>query len=306
LLLLSSNFDSGWPLYEWRWKNEKCDSFKEKREFIKPLWLGKEDLKGKTIFLHSEQGLGDTIQFCRYAKLVNELGAKVILEVQKPLLHLMTTLTGVHQLVTKGDKLPEFDFHCPMLSLPLAFKTSIQTIPAQVPYLSIDIQRVEKWKNYLGETGFKIAISWQGSTGKVDEGRSFPVSLFEEISKIEGVRLISLQKNAGTEQLSNLPEGMKVEHLPNDFDVAENSFLDSAAIMKNVDLVISSDTALTHLAGALGVTTWLPLKFIPDWRWLLTRTDSPWYPMHSIYRQKEVNNWQSVFQEMKNNLLIER
>ena len=267
------------------------------------MWLGKEDLKGKTIFLHSEQGLGDTIQFCRYANLVNELGAKVILEVQKPLLHLMTTLTGVHQLVTKGDKLPEFDFHCPMLSLPLAFKTSIQTIPAQVPYLSIDIQRVEKWKNYLGETGFKIAISWQGSTGKVDEGRSFPVSLFEEISKIEGVRLISLQKHAGTEQLSNLPEGMKVEHLPNDFDEAENSFLDSAAIMKNVDLVISSDTALTHLAGALGVRTWLPLKFIPDWRWLLARTDSPWYPMHSIYRQKEVNNWQSVFQEMKNDLI---
>jgi hypothetical protein len=159
---------------------------------------------------------------------------------------------------------------------------------------------VSKWSNYLGQVGFKIAICWQGSTqGKVDVGRSFPVQMFEGIAKIKGLRLISLQKNEGVEQLDSLPLGMKVEKLPENFDEAPNAFLDSAAIMKCVDLVITCDTSLTHLAGALGIKTWLPLQFASDWRWMLDRDDSPWYPNHRLFRQSELADWKGVFQQME-------
>lgn len=152
----------------------------------------------------------------------------------------------------------------------------------------------------MGETGFKIAICWQGSKlGKIDVGRSFPIGLFQNIANIPGVRLISLQKNEGVEQLMNLPEGMNIETLPEDFDSGDNAFLDSAAVMKCVDLVITSDTALTHLAGAFGVKTWLPLKHVPDWRWMLEGSTSPWYPNHRLFRQTTRNDWVSVFKQME-------
>jgi hypothetical protein len=186
------------------------------------------------------------------------------------------------------------------MSLPLAFKTTLQSIPAEAPYLFARQDKINQWASHLGSHGFKIAISWQGNAqGKVDIGRSFPVSLFAQIAKLPGVRLISLQKNTGVEQLANLPDGMIVETLPKDFDSAENAFLDSAAVMKCVDLVISSDTALTYLAGALGVRTWLPLKYVPDWRWMLDRDDSPWYPQHTLFRQPQLNDWLSVFNNMR-------
>jgi hypothetical protein len=262
--------------------------------------LGRENLQNKTILLYAEQGLGDTIQFCRYAKLVKELGAKVLLEVPRPLLFLLKGLDGVDQLFAKGSALPEFDYQCPLMSLPLAFKTNVETIPTHIPYILSNGGLQNKWREHLGDEGFKVAICWQGSTkGKIDIGRSFPVSLFEGLSKIQGVRLICLQKNDGLEQLKNLPEGMRVETLPDNFDSGENSFLDSAAVMKCVDLVITSDTSLTHLAGALGVKTWLLLKYVPDWRWLLDRSDSPWYPNHRLFRQTTRDDWASVFTEIE-------
>ena len=297
-LLLTGNFIQGWDLYEWRWKVEKLGLLKP--IFIQPLWLGSENLAGKTILLHAEQGLGDTIQFCRYAKLVQELGARVLLQVPKALMGLLKGLEGVDQLFAKGSELPEFDYQCPLMSLPLALKTTVETIPAPIPYILSDLGLQNKWRQHLGDEGFKVAICWQGSTkGKVDVGRSFPVGLFEGLSKIDGVRLISLQKNEGVEQLKNLPEGMRVETLPDNFDSGDNSFLDSAALMKCVDLVITSDTALTHLAGALGVKTWLPLKYVPDWRWMLDRSDSPWYPNHRLFRQTIRDDWASVFKEIE-------
>ena len=300
--LVAGEFAQGWELYEWRWKKDTFTS--PKRNFSQPLWLGEEDIAGKTILLHAEQGLGDTLQFCRYAMLVAELGAKVILEVQKPLVNLLQNLAGVSQLVAKGSTLPEFDYQCPLLSLPLAFKTVIQSIPNKIPYIHSRADKEDKWRERIGETGFKIAICWQGSTqGKVDVGRSLPVSSFERLAKIDGVRLISLQKNEGVEQLKNLPIGMKVETLPDDFDSGENAFLDSAAVMKCVDLVITSDTALTHLAGALGVKTWLPVKYVPDWRWMLDRSDSPWYLNHRLFRQATRDDWTSVFKEMETELI---
>ena len=300
-LLLTGQFSQGWELYEWRWKNEKTGL--KQRNFPQPLWLGTEDIAGKTILLHAEQGLGDTIKFCRYAKLVKALGARVILEVPKALLGLLSGLDGVDELIVMGKALPPFDYHCPLMSLPLAFKTTLESIPNKIPYIQSNISNQNKWQERIGETGFKIAICWQGSTkGKVDVGRSFPVSLFEGLAQIYGVRLISLQKNEGVEQLKSLPVGMSVETLPDGFDNGENAFLDSAAVMKCMDLVITSDTALTHLAGALGVKTWLPLKYVPDWRWMLERRDSPWYPNHRLFRQKTIDDWISVFMEMETEL----
>jgi tetratricopeptide (TPR) repeat protein len=297
-LLLLERYTEGWKQYEWRWKYKGFTS--PLRPFQQPLWLGEQDIAGKTVLLHAEQGLGDTIQFARYAKLVRALGARVILEVPKALIPLMRSLEGADELVEKDQPLPHFDLHCPLLSLPLAFKTDAASIPAQVPYLSVSEERIERWWRHIGTAGFKIAICWQGSpNGKIDIGRSFPVALFENISKIPGVRLISLQKGAGTEQLQNLPAGMRVETLPPGFDEGEGAFLDSAAVMGCVDMVITSDTALTHLAGALGVKSWLPLKYVPDWRWLLERSDSPWYPNHRLFRQSQRDDWQSVFAEME-------
>jgi hypothetical protein len=185
----------------------------------------------------------------------------------------------------------------------LAFKTTIDRVPNQIPYIYSSIDKQNKWREYIGDRGFKIAICWQGNPkNKIDVGRSFPVSLLEDISKINGVRLISLQKNEGVEQTKNLPVGMKIENLPDDFDSGENAFLDSVAVMRCVDLVITSDTALTHLAGSLGVKTWLPLRYLPDWRWLLDRDDSPWYPSMKIYRQVKIGDWSSVFNEIETEL----
>ena len=296
------NFERGWEKYEWRrQKNETQD---KARKFLQPQWLGKESLQGKTIFLHSEQGLGDTLQFCRYTKQVAGLGARVILEVQKTLLNLLANLDGVAQLLTKGDVLPAFDFHCPLLSLPLAFKTNIESIPNTVPYLFAEKEQIIRWRQRLGVEGFKIGISWQGSnTGKIDVGRAFSVDNFKLITKIPNVRLISLQKNEGIEQLKNLPGDIKVEIPGDDFDSGPDAFRDSAAIINNLDLVITSDTAIAHLAGALGCPTWVALKHVPDWRWMLEGSDSPWYPTMRLFRQKKRDDWEAVFNEMHRELL---
>jgi hypothetical protein len=158
---------------------------------------------------------------------------------------------------------------------------------------------------YIDNSGFKIAICWQGSAqSRLDYGRSFPVALFKNISQIKGVRLISIQKNYGTEQLENMLPDIWIEKIAEDFDIGENAFLDTAAIMKSVDLIITSDTSLSHLAGALGLPNWLLLKRIPDWRWMLDRSDSPWYPNHKLFRQKKIGDWLSVFDEVENEIKL--
>jgi tetratricopeptide (TPR) repeat protein len=295
-LLLAGDFENGLHLYEWRWKFGKLS--KKARLFAQPLWLGEESLTGKTILLHSEQGLGDTIQFCRYAKLVADLGARVILEVERPLTRMLKQLGGVDEIVAHGGDLPAFDFHCPLMSLPLAFKTRIESIPNPVSYLGTEAHRVNHWANTLGDRGFKIGICWQGGTSNVDIGRSFPLAALREISKIPNVRLINLHKGDGLAQLENLPSDMAVENLGADFDAGANAFLDTAAVMTLCDLVITSDTAIAHLAGALGLPAWLALKKIPDWRWFLDRDDSPWYPSIKLNRQPSAGDWHSVFEDM--------
>jgi len=296
LHLLIGEFAKGWELYEWRWLTKDINKFK--RNFLQDCWLGQNSISGKTILIYSEQGLGDTIQFCRYIKMVSNLGAKVIFEVQPPLIKLLKNLSGVSILIAQGDPIPYFDYHCPLMSLPLAFKTDLFSIPSSSYYLSCELNRKLYWLEKFKPKTFKIGICWQGSKGsKIDVGRSFNLHHFEKISKLSNIELISLQKGYGEEQLDNLPVGMKITRLSSEFD-SDGAFLDTAAIMSTVDLVITSDTAAAHLAGALGVNVWVVLKFVPEWRWMLDRIDSPWYPSMRLYRQQKLDNWSDVFDQI--------
>lgn len=291
-LLLQSRLRSGFELYEWRWAGTD-EQKKYTNDFVQPLWLGKESLVGKTILIHAEQGLGDTILFSRYLKLVHELGARVIFQVQRPLMFLLAGLEGVDELVGKGQPLPGFDCHCPLMSLALAFKTDLDSIPSRVPYLFAQPERIQRWAEKLGEHGFKIGICWKGA-GK---DRFVPVEHFHALSRIPGVRLISLQKGETQEELASLPDGMAIETNGDEFD-SDGAFMDTVAIMKCCDLVVSSDTSIAHVAGALGVPTWIALLFVPDWRWMMDRADSPWYPSVRLFRQPASGDWKGVFEQM--------
>jgi tetratricopeptide (TPR) repeat protein len=295
--LLQGDFAAGLPLYEWR---KQMPQPMEARVYPQPLWTGAQDLRGKTLFAYSEQGLGDTIQFYRYAGFARS--AKVILSVPDSLIALLQSATPRVELIGWGKVPPQFDFHIPLASIPLAVGMRVQTIPASDHYLAVEPARVARWKETLGAHGFRIGIAWQGNQLVMgSEGKSFSVAALEHIARLAGVRLIGLQKNAGAEQLDILPPGMAVERY--DFDNGPDAFLDTAAIMANCDLVISADTAPAHLAGALGVPTWVALKYVPDWRWFLGRTDSPWYPSLRLFRQPATGDWTSVFRAMEAELI---
>jgi hypothetical protein len=298
-LLQLGRFEEGWPLYEWRKKKSDCNY----REYPQPVWSGTESLEGRTLFICAEQGLGDTIQFCRYAQLARKLGAKVIFAAPDPLVRLLKDLGLGIDVVGMSSQLPDFDFYIALMSLPLAFRTSLANCPANMPYLRAEPERVASWRERLGNQGFKIGISWQGSKGlEVDAGRSFPLRCFEGLAKLPDVRLISLQKNDGFEQLLELPPGIRLATLGADFDIPPDAFVDTAAVMESLDLVITSDTAIAHLAGALGRPVWVALKHVPDWRWLLDRPDSPWYPTMRLFRQPAPNDWFAVFAAMESQL----
>ena len=296
-LLLNGDFERGWELYEWRWKRE--DKSKYRRSFVQPLWLGAQSLKGKTILLYGEQGLGDTIQFCRYVKLVSDLGARVVLEVDKSLASLLEELAGVSELIVRGDALPFFDYHCPLLSLPLAFKTELSTIPCSAKYISTDALKMTHWKNKLDvKTKPRVGLAWSGSTWhKNDHNRS--IFLSELMHRLpSGFQYVSLQKE--TRQIDKLT----LESNPHiiRFGGELNDFTDTAALCELMDVVISVDTSVAHLAGALGTPTWILLPFIPDWRWLLDRDDSPWYTSVKLYRQPTIGDWNSVFAKVGSDL----
>jgi hypothetical protein len=293
LLLLMGCFREGWPEYEWRWK---CKG-QEERVFPQPRWTG-SSLAGRTLLVHSEQGLGDTLQFIRYAELLRHQGGTVMIEVQPSLLPLLTQ-SGFQGLVGKGTPLGDFDVHVPLLSLPGIFETSLETIPGGVPYLSADPQGVEHWQHVLRDTaGFRVGVAWQGNPNyKGDRLRSIPLSHFRVLAQ-DGVELISLQKGFGSEQMAEIAGKFKVRDLGGSVDTEHGAFMDTAAIMKNLDLVVTSDTAVAHLAGALGVPVWVALPFSPDWRWMLDRTDSPWYPTMRLFRQSRSDDWETVFHTM--------
>ena len=294
--LLMGDFAVGLKKYEWRYHGGAKEL--KARSYSQAQWVGQE-VKGLTVLLYAEQGLGDSIQFCRYASLVKMRGARVVLEVPRHLLRLLAALPGVDQFVAAGDLLPGFDFHCPLMSLPYACGTTVDSIPADIPYLHAQTDVQPKWKARLGTEGFKIGIAWQGSpTALAERGRSAPLAYFEPLSKIPGVRLISLQKGHGIDQLNALPESMEVETLGADFDAGDDAFIDTAALMMSLDLVITVDTAIGHLAGALGRPVWTVLQKVPHWVWMMDRTDSPWYPSVRLFRQNERGNWPELFERV--------
>jgi tetratricopeptide (TPR) repeat protein len=297
--LLMGDFERGWEYYECR---ETCAAT---RPEWGSRWTGNESLEGKSLLILAEQGFGDTIQFCRFAPLAAARGGKVTLAVQDPLVALLGCLRPEIAITALSAVVPsKFDYHIPLLSMPRVFHTHTDNIPANIPYLSADPGRIEAWKARMGMHGFRIGISWQGAVGgEIDIGRSFPVSHFETLAAIPRLRLISLQKNAGLEQLRDLPAGMNVETLGDELDPGTEAFFDTAAVMESLDLVITSDTAIAHLAGALGRPVWVALSHVPDWRWLLDRDSSPWYPTMKLFRQPRRNDWAGAFAAMKTSLL---
>ncbi|HET6879036.1 MAG TPA: tetratricopeptide repeat protein [Pirellulales bacterium] len=298
--LVRGDFERGWREYELRWQ---CKDFRP-RNFKPPLWNG-ERLDGRRILLHAEQGFGDTFQFVRYARLVKEeRGGCVIVWCPRPLVPLVSQCPYVDQVTVEGEKLPEFDCHLPMLSLPQLFGTTLECVPAEVPYLFAKPELVARWHDEFSYiSAFKVGINWQGNPRyRGDRHRSIPLKEYEPLAKTPGVRLISLQKGFGSEQIAQVAAAFSVTELGAHRDEETGAFMDTAAILMNLDLVVSSDTSLVHLAGGLGVPVWVALPWAADWRWLLKRTDSPWYPTMRLFRQHEPGDWQGVFQRIRDEL----
>jgi Flp pilus assembly protein TadD len=290
LRLTLGDFRGGWPLYEARFRVPALAV--PKRDFAAPRWDGKAPLPGKTILVHAEQGLGDTIQFVRYLPMLAERDATVVFEVMPQLKALMASLPGAVSVLARGEPLPRVDYHCPLVSLPRAFETQMATIPRSVPYLAAESARVASWANRLqGLRGLRVGIAWQGNM-QVERliwarGRSIPLHALAPLAEIPEVALVSLQKGPGTEQLGQVPFRDRILDLGPQFDGGPDAFRDSAAVMENLDLVITSDTSIAHLAGALARPVWVALNASADWRWLLDRTDSPWYPTMRLFRQPD-------------------
>jgi tetratricopeptide (TPR) repeat protein len=285
--LLTGQFEQGFANYEWRWKRAGTVA----RDFAQPQWRG-EDLTGKIILLHAEQGFGDIIQFVRYAPMVAARGATVILEGPDALLQLLSGIEGVTALVSRGAPLPPFDLHCPLMSLPLAFGTTLATVPAALPYLRVPPASSEKWQGRLPRSGLpRVGLVWSGTaTHKNDHNRSFPLERLAPLLAKPGMQFVSLQRelrDADAPALAAFPALLRLET-----DLAD--FADTAAVIAELDLVIAVDTAVAHLAGALGKPVWILLAHVQDWRWLLDREDSPWYPSARLFRQPQIGDWDSV------------
>jgi tetratricopeptide (TPR) repeat protein len=299
-VLLQGKWKEGFSEFEWY--RQRPESPRSPFDGLR--WTGAEALSGRTLAIYAEQGLGDTLQGVRYAALAQERGAKVILMVQKPLVRLLREhlVPPVTEVIAQYAETPPHDFQVGMMSLPFVFGTETHTVPASAPYLTADPAQVARWGERIGSQGLRIGICWQGGQPGADMGRGFPLAMLEDIARLPGVRLIALQKGAGLAQLASLPPGMTVEMPGEDFDEGPDAFLDSAAVMENLDLVISSDTSIVHLAGALARPVWMAAKYVPEWRWLLGREDSVWYPTLRLFRQQAVGDWRGVFTAMETEL----
>ncbi|MGZ5871532.1 MAG: tetratricopeptide repeat protein [Bradyrhizobium sp.] len=294
--LTLGDFESGWRAYEWRWKTNSFAS--RRRQLRAPLWLGDAPVSGKTILLHAEQGFGDTIQFIRYAPLLAGRGAKVVCEVQ-PELHSLVSQFEDIDVVAEGEPLPPFDLHCPLLSLPLAFATRVETIPASVPYLAAPVERLAHWRDRLPEGLPRAGFVWSGSPShKNDSNRSIPLARLAALFEDPPVHCLSLQselRDAESETLRGLPS---LVHLGGEL----RDFADTAAVISLLDVVISVDTAVAHLAGALGKPVMILLPFAADFRWMRNRDDTPWYPTAKLLRQPAFGDWDSVIARLGDEL----
>jgi tetratricopeptide (TPR) repeat protein len=301
LHLALGEFSLGWPQYEARFEIHELGN--PLRQFDFPRWDGTQPLAGQTLLVYAEQGLGDVIQFCRYVPLLVDRGASVVLEVMPSLKALLSSLTSTCRIIGRGEALPAADYYSPLMSLPLAFRTRLDTIPAGAPYLAADPVRTARWAERLQSlTGLRVGIAWQGNPALEKHiwarGRSVPLVSFEPLMRLPGISFVSLQKGRGIEQLRSVSFADRILDLSEDLDAGADAFLDTAAVMSSLDLVISSDTAIAHLAGALGHPVWTALTFSPEWRWLLDRADTPWYPRMRLFRQRTDGDWAAVVQAM--------
>jgi Tfp pilus assembly protein PilF len=299
LKLLLGRYRDGWADYEWRGKAKGKHT---PPAIDAPEWQG-EDLSGRRIATYSEMHFGDVIQFVRYLPLLSRRGADVTLLVPAKLIRLLQPFAPQVALVDSIDPRSSFDFKCALMSLPFRFGTEPSSLPRETRYLVAERPLALQWKDRIGEAWFKIGIAWQGTPQWTVDRRRFALTDIAPLSLLPHVRLVSLQKNHGLDQLENLPAGTKVETL-GDFDDGPDAFIDTAAVMDCLDLIITSDTSIAHLAGALGRPTWVALKHVPDWRWLLDRDDSPWYPTMRLFRQATDGDWTSVFAKMEQELRV--
>jgi tetratricopeptide (TPR) repeat protein len=288
-LIASGDYARGFAAYEWRWKRTGMST---RRNYGRPLWLGEFSLERKTILIHSEQGLGDTIQFVRYVPMLARAGATVVLEVHAELKSLLSRLAGVSQIVARGEELPAFDVYCPLGSLPLAHKTGLSNVPADIPYLAADESRIAKWRPRLEALKKpRVALVWAGNVNHAnDRNRSIALSQLKPVWENNGANFISLQRelrDADAEALKNAPEILRLGDQLADLD-------DTAAVVALCDLVICVDTAVAHLAGAMGRPTWVLLPFSADWRWMQEGERSPWYPAGRLFRQPQLGDWGNV------------
>jgi Flp pilus assembly protein TadD len=297
--LFLGDFPNGWRGFEWRWRNAQRLSIGAPRHLDHQLWLGADPLAGKTLLLYSEGGLGDTLQFCRYAALGAAAGATVLLEVQPPLTELLGGLAGVAGVIAEGGALPRFDYQCPLMSAPLAFHTTLGTIPAPQGYLCADPARVAQWRTRLGERKRpRVGLVWSGNPRNfIDQRRSIRLAEWAPQLPAE-FEYFRLQKGVREEDRGALDSTPMIRSFPDD----SLDFADTAALCECMDLVISVDTSIAHLSGALGRRTWALLSFLPDWRWLQDRSDCPWYPTMTLYRQASAGEWGAVFNRVREDL----
>jgi tetratricopeptide (TPR) repeat protein len=295
--LTLGGFGAGWNSYEWRWQTREFAA--QRRGFLQPLWLGEEPMTGKTILLHAEQGFGDTIQFARYLPLVAGLGAHVILEVQRELKTLMAGLDGAMTVTARGEELPPFGLHCPLASLPLAFKTEIATIPARPPYIAVPQDRVARWRERLPAQPLSVGLVWAGRpTHPNDRNRSIALERMTPLFAAARTRFVSLQCDVRSDDdgiLRRHPDILCLGHEVRDF-------ADTAAIISLLDVIVSVDTAVAHLAGALGKPVFILLPYAAEFRWMLDRQDTPWYPTARLFRQPRLGDWETVVTQVRASL----
>lgn len=295
--LRSGDFHTGWELYEWRWKTREARL--TLRNYPLPPWDGGNP-DGKSLLIYAEQGAGDAFQFVRYLAPLQALGARVTLECPPRLAALLSTAPGVDCCVPRGAELDAnaFDACAPLLSLPRLLGAAAEPIPCETPYLAADPARQQQWRDRLSaEQGFRVGIAWQGSvTNLRDATRSIPLRHFAPLAAAPGVRLFALQKGEGTDQLADIP--FPLSPLSEELDTGPDGFVDTAAVMTQLDLVVTSDTSIAHLAGGLGVPVWVALSFVPEWRWQMDREDSPWYPTMRLFRQRCRGDWEGLFAEI--------
>jgi Flp pilus assembly protein TadD len=287
-LLLAGKLAEGWEEHEWRLQT--ASPARQPRGFPQPQWSG-EPLGERVLLLHAEQGFGDTIQFCRYVPLAAKLG-RVVLEAPPPLLRLLAGLPGVERVVAQGDALPAFDLHCPLLSLPRAFRTTLETIPAEIPYLAGAPDRVSFWRQRLAALeGIRVGLAWAGRpTQGADRRRSISLERLAPLAGLSGLSFVSLQTGDAAAQTRSPPPGLVIQDWTNEL----HDFAETAALVEVLDLVIAVDTAVLHLAAAVGRPVWLLNRFDTCWRWLLERDDSPWYPKLRQFRQARPGDWDGV------------